>query len=154
MKQRFLFGLILLTALNLSALGAFFYHREKSVSADRTSSVPIFMREDLGLSEGQIAQMEARREVFHPKVAAFSEDMHRWRLALVRELMAEEPDLQELERIVSELGSLQVALQREVVHNLLAMKAIFTPAQQERFFSLVLERFAMDTKEHGYRPGH
>ena len=66
--------------------------------------------------------------------------------------MAEASDSLELERIVAEIGSLQVALQREVVRHLLEEKAIFTPAQREKFFSLVLERFAVDTKRGGYRP--
>ena len=78
--------------------------------------------------------------------------MHRKRLELVRGLMAEAPDSLELERIVAEIGSLQAFLQREVVRHLLEEKSVLTPAQQERFFSLVLERFAVDTKYGGSRP--
>ena len=152
MKRGWLFGLILLTVLNLSALGTFLYHWIETEHSDRETPAPVFMREELGLSDEQIARMRSHRETFHPRVAASSEEMHRRRLALVRELMAEEPDSLELGRIVSEIGSLQVALQREVVRHLLEEKAVFTPAQREKFFSMVLERFAVDTKHGGYRP--
>ena len=152
MTRRWLFGLILLTVLNLSALGAFLYHRFEPEHAHMEPPGPVFMRKELGLSDEQIARMQSHRATFHPRVTVFSDEMHRQRLALVRELMAEEPDSLELERIVTEIGSLQVALQRNVVRHLLAEKAIFTPAQREKFFSLVLERFAVDTKQGGYRP--
>lgn len=58
--------------------------------------------------------------------------------------MAETPDSRKLERIVSEIGGLQMALKREVVRPLLEEKTVFTPAQRQRFFSRVLERFAGD----------
>lgn len=152
MKRSWLLGLILLTILNVSALGALLYHRVVDEDPCGRVARPVFLRPELGLSAEQIRRLQPHREEFHRRVASYSDDMHRQRLQLVAQLMAEQPDSLELERMLREMGTLQMALQREVVQHLLAEKAVFTPAQRERFFALVLERFTIDVRGDGPRP--
>jgi Spy/CpxP family protein refolding chaperone len=148
MKKKWLvLGLILLTAFNLSALGTLVYNRWCHDGASYPPEAEVapghYMRQQLGLTNEQAARMKTFRETFHPKIEALSQRMKEKRLDLVKELMMESPDSVRIEHILQQTDSLQAALQREVVNHLLLEKEIFTPEQQEKFFSIVLERFSV-----------
>jgi len=152
MKKRwFVFGLILLTVFNLSALGTLGYNRwfhNRACPLPCAEVEPGYcMRQQLDLTDDQVARMKTFRETFHPKIEALSQQMREKRIDLVKELMVESPDSVRIERILCQVDSLQVRLQREVVKHLLLEKEIFAPEQQEKFFSMVLERFSVGMKQ-------
>jgi len=150
-KKWFTIALILLTVINLAALGAFVYNRWHHEGASRHEDEEVeqghFMKHHLGLTDDQVAKIKTFRETFDLNIETLSYRMKEKRLDLVKELMAQAPDSVRIERILQQVDSLQAALQREVVKHLLLEKEIFTPEQQKKFFSIVLERFSVGMKQ-------
>jgi len=152
MKKKWLIiALILVTAINLSALGTFVYNRWRhdaaSCSAEEEAEPGHYMKRHLGLTDDQLDKMKTFQATLHPQIEALSQRMKEKRLDLVKELMTESPDSMRIEQILHQVDSLQAALQREVVKHLLLEKEIFTPEQREKFFSIVLERFSVGMKQ-------
>ncbi|TSA21482.1 periplasmic heavy metal sensor [bacterium] len=152
MKRKwFTIALILLTVINLSALWIFVYNRWCHEGASSCENEEVeqghFMKRHLGLTDEQVAKIKTSRETFDVNIEALSYKMKEKRLDLVKELMAEAPDSVRIERILRQVDSLQAALQREVAKHLLLEKEIFTPEQQKKFFSIVLERFSVGMKQ-------
>ncbi len=156
MKKRwFAFGLILLTVFNFSALGKVGYDRW---CHNRACSLPCAgadrgycMRQQLNLTDDQIARMKASREMSDPKIELLSQHMREKRTDLIGELMAGKPDSARIEGILLHVDSLQGMLQREVVQHLLRGKEILAPEQEEKFYMMVLEQFSAGMKQEQHR---
>ena len=151
MKRKILMiALLILTVVNVTAFGTFAYKRWCPVGAscpEGETAQGRSLKQQLGLSDEQVAQMKTFQDIFYPKMEALSQKIKKERLDLVRELMKESPDSTRIERVLRHTDSLQVALQREVVSHLLLQKEVFTPAQQEKFFSMVFERCSVGMKQ-------
>lgn len=97
--------------------------------------------------------MKNSRKRFNAGIEALSRTLREKRHTLVEELKRESIDSARIEDILRQIDSSQSLLQREVVNHLLTDKEIFTPEQQEKFFSIVLERFPEGDKPHVKRKG-
>ncbi|MBI5417804.1 periplasmic heavy metal sensor [Candidatus Poribacteria bacterium] len=148
-KKWLTIALIILTIINISILGTFIYKRfcyDRGMCRIGEDNNFHHMKQKLGLTDEQVAKMKNFRDKFHPKFEASAQMIREKRLELVKELMAVSPDSTRIEHILQQMSLSQSALQREVVNNLLMQKGIFTTNQQEKFFSIVLERFSVRNK--------
>jgi Spy/CpxP family protein refolding chaperone len=153
MSKKILLGiLVILTVVNLSALGTFLYHRFKSPSrpclSERAGTGFEILKRELSLSPEQTKLIEKLRLSFHEGIDALSKRQEVVRRDLVRELMKEKPDPDRLSGCVESINDLQLQAQNRVVEQLLAVKEVLTDAQREKFFSLVLERIPSPDGKH------
>ncbi|MEW6088590.1 MAG: periplasmic heavy metal sensor [bacterium] len=141
-KKWFLIIVVLLTVVNLAAIGTFvcrhYCHKRGPSPMDRQFHR---LKKELRLTDEQVARMRNSREKFDPEIEEISNDLREKRHGLVGELKKKKPDSALVEQILRGMDSSQSVLQRKVVSHLLEDKAIFTPGQQEKFFSIILERF-------------
>lgn len=145
-KKWFTIAIILITVVNLSALGMFMYNRwcpkEGVMCETKEVEQGSLMKHHLGLTDEQITKMKTCRMKCGPNIESLSSKMKIKRQDLVKELMAENPDSVRIEGILKQVDSLQVAMQREVVKHLLREKEIYTPEQRKKFFSIISEQFS------------
>lgn len=159
-KKMIIFGIILLVAINLSALVTMGYnkwcaHHGRGCEVERRCELGLmysprcFLYRHLSLSESQVEEMELLGESFDQKVIPLRAELNEKREQLVKMLMESEPNREEINVKLSEIDSLQAELQKGVINHLLQVKGVLTPEQQENFSSLILERLCPKGIKHG-----
>jgi Spy/CpxP family protein refolding chaperone len=140
--------LILLTVVNVAALATIAYHRfhckkdfplmgRPDMRTDRHMD---FIKHELGLNEEQVKEFESRDKRFREETKPIHDSLRAKRKELMDEIAAEEPSVEKLDRLAEEIGALEIALKKKTTAHLLEGKAILTPEQQKKFFSLFKER--------------
>jgi len=144
-KKYFVYTLVILTVVNLSALGTLVYHRFKMSASHYPHEKPgrglDQLKRDLSLSSEQVARFQEYRQAFHAELDSLSAQQNTLRQQLIQELIAASPDPTRLSEIVESINRLQLEAQKRVVKHLLDIKGILSLEQQEKFFTVVLERF-------------
>lgn len=145
-KRIIVYGAVILTVINLAALGTMLYDRWTGPS---DPSLPVTpgqgfeqMKGELSLSPEQIASLQEYRTMFLAELDSLSAQLAAVRTQLVKELWQDEPDRARISQIVDQISVLQSSVQRKVIDHLLSVKGILTPEQQEKFYAIVLQRFA------------
>jgi len=146
MKNKwFLFGLVLSVAINVGVFGGAGYRFIKKSSAANCaeknlgSSFERFAR-DVGLSPTQAQEFDALRKSFEPQTSRIRDSLKEKRTRLVDKLMEPDANLEKLMAEVNEIESLQAELQKLAVDQMLKEKALLTPDQKKKFFSLISNR--------------
>jgi Spy/CpxP family protein refolding chaperone len=149
MKRTWLgIGLGLLIVVNVAALLTLGYGRWCTHHGGRTAELGGAHKE-LGLTAVQEAQIAPLRSAFHAELARLRPALRAKREELVRLLAAPEPDRAQVNEVVKQINSLQAELQNAVLEHLLAEKKILTPAQQEKFISILRTKLIEEEHEHG-----
>jgi Spy/CpxP family protein refolding chaperone len=150
MKRTWLgIGLALLTLVNVAALLKLGYGRW---CAHHDAGTPLKVRgghKELGLTPAQEAQIAPLREAMQAELARLRPALRAKREELVRLLATPEPDRAQVNEVASQINSLQAELQKAVLEHLLAEKKILTPAQQEKFLSIIRAKLIEEEREHG-----
>jgi Spy/CpxP family protein refolding chaperone len=145
-KRIIVYAALILTVVNVAALGTMLYYRwsEPSVPCPPETPGQGFeqMKRELSLSPEQIALLQEYRTLFHAELDSLSARLAAVRAELAKELWQDEPDTVSINRIVDEISGLQSSAQRKVIDHLLSVKGMLTPAQQQKFYTIVLQRFA------------
>lgn len=135
-KKWLLIVAVLLTVVNLSALGTFTYklwcHRKPGGSDAHFR----YLKKRVRLTDEQVSKMKDFREKIRPKIDGLSHQLEEKRTELLRELMAESPDTARIEGMLNEMNSSQSAIEREVVNNILSQKVVLSPEQRKKLFLL------------------
>ena len=147
-KNLIILFLVLLTIINVAALATFAYHRfhfkrdfPLRGGPDRQPDRHMdFVKHELGLNEEQVKEFESRNKRFREETKAIHDSLRAKRRELMDEIAAEEPSLEKLDRLTEEIGTLEITLKKRTTAHLLEGKAILTPEQQKKFFSLFKER--------------
>ena len=136
--------LILLTVVNVAALATIAYHRfhykTHFPSIDRLGKHMEFIKKELDLNEEQIKEFEAQREKLKIETEPILDSIRAQRKELMDEIAAEKPNVEKLDKLAEEIGALETTLKKKTTAHLLQGKAILTPEQQKKFFSLFKER--------------
>ena len=149
MKKKWLvLGLILITIINLSALGALMYNRWRhertnGVSSD-TVSHGCYMKRYLNISDEQVLNLDSSENIYRPKIESMSRQIKEKRSKLVTELLKNKSDSTQIEDILHEIDSLQAIIQRDAVNRLIKEKSVLTPEQRGGYFSLVLGKLCYE----------
>jgi len=137
---------IILTVVNLVALGTLLYnrwgHAQPSQLSDLRDQRFEQMKRDLALSAEQVAQLDVYRAAFHAGLDSLSSELVAARTQLAHALSAQELNTTRINSNFDEISRLQSAAQRRVISHLLSVKSMLNPDQQKRFFAIVLERFS------------
>lgn len=156
--------LIFLTVVNVAALATIAYHRfhfKKPFPPPGRSDIHMdFMKRELDLNEEQIKEFESHREKFRIETEPILDSIRAKRKELMDKIAAEKPNVEKLDKLAEEIGALETRLKKKTTAHLLEGKALLTPEQQKKFFSLFKEGRdrRRGWKEHGRRieepPGH
>jgi Spy/CpxP family protein refolding chaperone len=158
MKKKFIiYPLLILTIINLAALGTFFFHRFRGSARSRVDHRQAEgfeqVKQELSLSAEQIVKFQEYRKVFHAEIDSLSAQQNDLRRELIQELAAKTPDRKRLSEINERINRLQLEAQERVINHLLDVKAVLGPEQQEKFLSIILQRLTSPTGPGKYLRG-
>lgn len=146
-KRKLVVGaLLLLTVANVAGLATMGYGRWRHSQLTGAPSVadivgqPDFMRQELGLSEEQAAQLAGLRGKFQANLTRLRPALQAKRAELVQLVAEAQPNRAHIEALMVELRSLQAELQRTCIQQLLDEKSILTPEQQRKFLEAIRSR--------------
>lgn len=148
-KKLIIWGVVLLTVINLASLATRAYHRwgdDERHGREGRREGRMSITERLGLTEAQEEQVRQMRAELGDHLTPYREGYREKRDALYDLLMAPDADRGEIERIKAQMDSLQAEREAVVFNYILAHKDVLTPEQQTKFFTMIKERFGS-----GYR---
>jgi len=96
-----------------------------------------FLSNYLSLSKAQEKKIESLNKSFYIKVQKIRAQLGQKRAELSELLRETSSDQEKIRDKIDEIASLQVQLQKETINHLERIRAILTPKQQEKFFSLI-----------------
>ena len=158
MKKKFIiYALLILTVINLAALGTFLSHRFRSCARSRVGHMQAEgfeqVKRELSLSAEQMVKFQGHGKAFHAEIDSLSAQQNDLRRQLIQELAAPTPDRKRLSEINERINRLQFEAQERVINHLLDVKAILSPEQQEKFLSIILQRLTSSTGPGKYLRG-
>lgn len=156
MKRKLLaLGLIVLTLANVAGLLTMGVRRCRDWcqmaeygSMDGGREPQDGLRRELGLSEEQAARFTVLREAFQTNLARIRPTLQGKREELAQLLAAPDPDRARIEAVVAEINSLQAELQKQVIQHLLDEKKVLTPAQQQKFLTIIRAKLLEEDSHH------
>lgn len=143
-KKLIIWGVVLLTAINVAALTTSAYNhlgRDDSSRREHRREGRSSWEEWLGLSASQSEQMKVQHEVLVEKIRPLRDVMQGKRDHFYELVMVTAPDRAAIDRVQDEMDSLQADIKRLVIDNMLAQKEILTPEQQSQFFNLIKKQY-------------
>ncbi len=151
MKKTFIIALVILTVINISALATMLYHhlhakKATALCAGRAQTCGAVLGETLELSETQKKGLEQRQLCYRQKADSLARALYAHRIELSKCLLQEPVDQEKLFGIISTMDSLQGRMNRQVVQHLLEQKKHLSPAQQEKFFTMILRQCSITGK--------
>ncbi len=144
-KNLLILFLIVLTLINVTALVTIAYHRfyprkpfpPPPVRAD----TPVgFIKQELDLNEEQVKKFEAHFRKIRGEMEPIFDSLRAKRTKLMNELSVEQPNMDKVNTLSEEIGSLQTELQKKAIMHMLEEKSFLTPEQQKKFFTFFKER--------------
>ncbi len=154
MKNKLLIlGLIFSVTVNIAVLSTIAYHRWGGCRGEGHSRIikqhqESFLSRKLNLSQPQTEQMESFKESLANNMKKINTPLYEKRIQLINLLIEPKPDREKINLKLNEIASLQADLQRLTIDYLLKQKALFSPEQQEKFGSLIEERFYREVGHH------
>jgi Spy/CpxP family protein refolding chaperone len=135
----FLLGLVAGLILAIASVAAVYWHLKRRQSRRLTIQGYLDLIPDL--SEEQRRQVQEIRRVFLPKVAKIRQDLYLKRAELADLLFAESPDRARIFEVADQILHHQSELEHEVIDHILEERQILTPAQERRFYAIIVEQF-------------
>jgi len=136
--------LILLTIVNVAALATIAYHRfhpkKHFPSMGRPGRHMDFIKQELDLNEEQVQELESQDKKFREETKPIHDSLKAKRKELMDEITAQEPDVEKIDKLIEDIGILEVELTKKTTMHLIEKKSLLTPEQQKKFFSLFKER--------------
>ncbi len=151
-KKIAIITITLLLVINLSAFVTMAYNRlsyKKCPMATEGDNAGLYLCQELSLNQDQVEKVKSIRRDFSAQASAIIEPLQKKRAELVTLLAREKPDLNQIDATASAIDSLQSELHRQVIKYLLEEKAVFSPEQQKKFFSMIHERLNCTAIHHG-----
>lgn len=105
-----------------------------------SSSPSKFLSNYLSLSESQRKKIQFLNKSFYPKVQKIRAQLDQKRVELSELLGKPSPNREKIREKVSEIAFLQAQLQKETINHLERIRAVLTPEQRVKFFSLIRKR--------------
>jgi Spy/CpxP family protein refolding chaperone len=149
--------LIFSLAVNIAVIGTLVYHWNHPAPMQRfTRAMPDsppmatrpFFMEDSSIAPGQRQMLRSQRAEYHSQVRVLRQSVEQQRRRLRDMLLADSPQPDSINAIVTALAEKQAALERLTVNHLLSLKALLTPEQWERLLE-EMGRFLPERPMHG-----
>jgi Spy/CpxP family protein refolding chaperone len=144
MKKVFIYLIIVVTLINLTALGTMLYQRRLHSSSPctpmRESRFEQIKRE-LALSNTQVERFEQIRHEFHVRVDSINRTLEGINQQLMQEIWQPQPDNARIDTLLNKISRLQMISQQRVIRHFYQFKDVLTPEQWQKFYGIVAERF-------------
>lgn len=142
---------VILTIINLAALGTWVYNRfngegHESLTQLRNEQFEQ-LKDELSLTPPQVRQIQIYRTTFLEQMDSLSTQLAGERAEMANELWQTSPDTARIDSLVNRISQVQSAAQRKVIAHLLDVKSILNPEQQQKFYRIVLRRFASGSEQ-------
>lgn len=140
MKKKFIIlGILLLIAINISALATIGYrwkcrHGNQSCGACAPGE---YMCQKLSLTDAQKQNVEACRKAFNEGIDQKREILTHKRNELVELISQPNPRTGKIDSLLVEIGAAQTELEKVVVNHILKEKGLLSPQQQEEFLEMI-----------------
>ncbi|MFZ5517480.1 MAG: Spy/CpxP family protein refolding chaperone [Candidatus Zhuqueibacterota bacterium] len=151
MKKVWLIALILLLVINLSAFVTMTYNRlnyRKCQMAGAGETGGIYLCQELCLNSNQVEKVKTIRRAFSTQSDEITLPLQQRRAELVQLLAQTPTDSVRIFAVAATIDSLQGELHRQVIQYLLKEKEVFSPDQQQKFFSLIEARLNCPAGHH------
>ena len=135
----FLLGLVSGLILVAASVAAVYWHLKRRRS--RRLNIQGYLDLIPDLSEEQRRRVQEIRRVFLPKVAKIRQQLYLKRAELADLLFTESPDRQKIFAVADEILHHQSELEHEVIDHILEERQILTPAQERRFYTIIVDQF-------------
>lgn len=148
-KRLLIWGVVLLTVINVASLATIGYHRFVGRRSDGRASRHehrASLEKELGLSAAQAERMDALRKTLDEQIEPLRAESRIKRERFYQLIMADEPDRMQINAVSGEIDSLQSEIKKLVVDHMLTHREILSSEQQEKFLSLMRKRHS-----NGYR---
>jgi Spy/CpxP family protein refolding chaperone len=138
--------LAVLAIISLSMLSTFVYERWFGAGRRQPQRRPAhpfaLLRGELALTKEQISRLEARRKAVEDEFRGTREQLRDKRMALMESLRADAPDTLGINRVVEEIGALQVELEKRMIRHMLEEQRTLTPEQRQKLHLLLHKHFS------------
>ncbi len=142
---------VILTIINLAALGTWVYNRFKAEGRESLTQLRNEqfeqLKDELSLTPPQVRQIQIYRTNFLGQMDSLSTQLAGERAEMANELWQTSLDTARIDSLVNRIGRVQSAAQRKVIAHLLDVKSILNPQQQQKFYRIVLRRFASGSEQ-------
>ena len=136
----FALGVVTALAVAAAVFSTFYFY----LKSTRNVSTPIKGYLDLipDLTPEQRQEVQEIRNTFLPKVNRIRENLRRERAELAKMLFADPPDRNRIFAIAQQILQHQSDLENGVIEHILEERELLSPAQQRRFYEIIVEQFA------------
>ncbi len=143
MKKTLVYILLILAVVNVTALGAMLYMRERdsraAACAARQGSCFEQIKRELELTPEQVERFDEIRGEFHSQVDSLDLLMEEQRARLLRHIWNGQEG--GVDSLLTRTSRLQMESQRLVIRRFEQMREVLTPEQWKEFYGIVAERF-------------
>ena len=154
MKKKFIYLIIIVTAINLIALATVIYQRwlnpEPLCTPGQEARFEEIKRE-LALSPSQITRFEDIRRDFHEGIDSLNQILEGVNRRLLEEIWQPKPDEQRIDSLLNRISRLQMKSQQRVIDHFYQFREVLTTEQWHTFYGIVAERFPARMRNHGSR---
>jgi uncharacterized membrane protein len=143
MKERVLiYSVVILVVINIAALGTIIYQRVAHPSWDGPRrggemGQPPDGQAGFRLGPEQRDKMRESRKMVDSLLAPVHSELRQKRQALFTEMGSSQPDTTKIDQLVTEIGALQVMVQKTMIHHFLEDSKGFAPAQRSAFLKMI-----------------
>lgn len=142
MKERTLIYLVVvLVVVNVAALGTIIYQRLANpilgAFGPRPTEFDPGIIRDLRLSPEQRQEMVTSHRMVDSLVSPLHDEIQQKRQELFTEMESEQPDTLLVNQLITDIGTLQVSVQKTLVHNFMNASKTLTPDQRKAFLRLM-----------------
>jgi len=157
-KNKFItYGLVFLTAINITALLTLAYNRwyvqEKSSQASDPARTVEAVRKELNLTSQQAHKMIDHRNSYQQQIGPEMLKIQEKKRQLFNELRSEKPDQSRINSYIDEISLLQAEIQKKAVKNFLKEKSILDKNQQKHYFSICEQHVCGQDKRNNHSHG-
>ncbi len=145
MKKRFMYLIIIITLVNLTAMGTIFYHHWGSLDRKSQTAMPESrfeqVKRELALTPAQVSQFKEIRLEFHSRMDSSDQMLEVMRRQLFQEIWQPQPDDARIDSMLQQISQLQMESQHLVIWHFYQFKEVLTTGQWQKFYGFVTERF-------------
>ena len=136
----FFLGFITALVLAVGSLIAIYLHLNRS--RHESNAIKGYLDLIPDLTDEQRALVQEIRATFLPRVGQIRESLRRERAELAKLLFADPPDRNRIHTVARQILLHQSDLENEVIEHILEERELLTPAQQRKFYEIIIEQFS------------
>lgn len=136
----FLLGFVSALVFAALSLTVVYFHLKRS--RNNTTSIKGYLDLIPDLTAEQRAVVQEIRATFLPRVGQIRESLRRERAELARLLFADPLDRNRIHTVARQILLHQSDLENEVIEHILEEKEMLSPAQQRKFYEIIVEQFS------------